>query len=219
MRSIVDHIGYAPLDRNTHMSLNESRKRLAELAPEMDHEAIDAICVVRNPWDWYVSRYFFRQQRDASQDGERVPADHCGEGSEGFRRHMLLLKEHIDNGTPVLNSDGEPARTRTYVPLTLSGWHYRIVGEGKPVYTGTTAVAPKSGGVLYGRFENFEHDVPDMLQKTAGWPHIRTHAIVTRWGKVNASRHTRYREYYDDELRNLVADWDQRYINEFGYEF
>jgi hypothetical protein len=202
VRSLVDHSPVPVLDRSTHISLAEARSKLRRLMPDADPESVPAFCFVRNPWDWYVSRYFFRLQRDRTPGEEVVPADFCGGGVEGFRKHMRLLQKHVEADTPVPNEAGRPAMTRTYKPVMLSEWHAMLVGDAKP---------------RIGRFENFSRDIADIIAPLSGMPHGRILSIVS--ARINSSRHKPYQAYYDDALRKLVAGWDAPYIEEFGYEF
>jgi hypothetical protein len=188
------------LDQVTHITLKDAKQRLAKLGVTHD---VPSFCFVRNPWDWYLSRYCFRNQGTYDPDDQYLPADHCGDGPEGFRKHMLILKDAIDNGDCIRTIDGEPAGTRTYRPITLSEWHYKMT-EGKVSKVG--------------RFENFTQDAIDIFQSMC--PVLDKNTLILTFGsKVNFSKHEHYREYYDDELKNLVEQWDKRYIDEFGYSF
>lgn len=187
----------------THITVKDARRELAKILGEQAAAASKAFCFVRNPWDWYVSRFFFRAQRDHWENEEIVPADFWKNGDGNFRRHMEMLKHAIDTGRPILAENGEAASTRTYAPITLSGWHYKMT----------------DGGVdRVGRFENFLEDLVAILTSTSDMKEERIRKIIGN-RKVNDSQHRNYRDYYDDELKQWVAEWDARYIEEFRYEF
>lgn len=202
-RLIVSHAG-PPVHHwmLTHLTVRDARTKLEESFGKSVAENAKAFCFVRNPFDWYVSRFFFRAQRDHWENEEVVPADFWKNGEGNFRKHMEMLKHAIDTGTPILGPGGEPAETRTYDPITLSGWHYNMT----------------DGGVDHiGRFENFLPELTRILTSISGMQAADIQRIGAR--KVNASQHRDYRDYYDDEMRQWVAEWDARYIEEFGYEF
>jgi hypothetical protein len=201
IRTLCKHPQLYILEFNlTHLTLKESKQRLKELGVTHD---VPSFCFVRNPWDWYLSRYCFRSQGTYDADDQYIPADHCGDGPEGFRKHMLILKDSISNGNCVRTIDGEPSGTRTYRPITLSEWHYKMV---------------EGGTVKVGRFENFTQDAVDILNSLC--PFISKDSLFKFFRvKVNESKHEHYRKYYDNELKKLVEKWDKRYIDEFGYSF
>jgi hypothetical protein len=188
------------IDKTTHVTIEKSRKKLKELGVAHD---VPSFCFVRNPWDWYVSRCCFRDQRNKWEGEQYLPIDHCGKGPEGFRKHMLALKDVIDRGDCVRDAKGNPAETRTYDPITLSGWHYKMT----------------EGGISkIGRFENFKQDAVDIFKSVC--PFLEKEVLEEAFReRTNTSEHGHYREYYDDELKDLVEQWDKRYIDEFGYSF
>lgn len=202
-RVLISRSGVPVLDPATNRNVEECYDIMGKVAPDLDPASVPIFCFVRNPWDWYVSRYFFRNQRKHYPGEVNIPADYCGEGVRGFRKHMRLLKRHWESGEPLMNELGKPAGT-DYDPLTLSGWHkMRLKGA--------------KGEIRIGRFENFSEDLIRIFQPLSG---MDREAILEILGKrVNSSRHADYREHYDDELRDLVAEWDAGYIKEFGYVF
>ena len=87
-------------------------------------------------------------------------------------------------------------------------------GSGSAQATFTDFVSdPESGEVLVdfiGRFERLAEDFEEIGRKLgleAALPH------------VNRSDHHGYRQYYDDETRELVAEWCKRDIEWIGYTF
>ena len=203
IRLLISHSGMPILDQATNRNIKECYEIMSRLAPDMDPASMPIFCFVRNPWDWYVSRYFFRNQRDRSQDAVAIPADTCGEGVEGFQKHMRLLKASWESGDPVLNEFGKPAGT-DYAPIMLSGWHeMRLDGV--------------RGPMRVGRFENFTEDTVTIFRSLSGVSRDKIMELIM--ARVNASRHDKYRDYYDDELKTMVAEWDADYIEKFGYRF
>ena len=72
---------------------------------------------------------------------------------------------------------------------------------------------------MVGRFENFSQDFSDILSKCQDRLEADQLLYMAEEGKINASQHRDFRDYYNDETRQWVAEWDAAYIAEFGYRF
>ena len=113
--------------KQTHKSLSELRELARKHWPDMA-DTIPSFCVTRNPWDWYVSRYF-HIQRDiqAGLRKNNVLLEHAGNDVEGFQKHLKLLKEVKEGDRIVRDTDGEVGRTgRTWWHLSISEWHNHL---------------------------------------------------------------------------------------------
>lgn len=194
--------GIVPLDEITHQSASELRQRLGAIAGTEAAKAARTMVVVRNPWDWYVSRYFFRLQRDKGKK-KPLPIDECGESPEGFRRHLWMLDEALFSGTDILDKDGNPAESDDFRPITLSEWHNRLADEPLDIVA---------------RFETLAADLSHSLAPILGVPE---QVLKERLGasKANISVHPHYKSLYDDSSQSLVERWEAQYISRFGYKF
>lgn len=62
-----------------------------------------------------------------------------------------------------------------------------------------------------GRYETLQESFNEICE--------RINIPATNLGRKNASDHTTYSEYYDDELRDIVADFYSEDLKRFGYDF
>jgi len=187
---------------NSHMTMTES---LEELTKHGKNLKVPAFCVVRNPWDWYVSRYFFRQKEiTRNKIGPQAKLEECGNSVAGFQKHMEMLRDYKERGIPVeriLNRGWAP---RIWKGLTLTDYfNYMCIPEPKHII----------------KLENFPNDMINLMRTLA--PSIFDEKTLTRKlaSKYNASQHDKYQDYYSEELRDMVADWDKDFIKRFEYEF
>jgi len=191
----------------THETLSSLRGMIPKHWPNIDPEKVPAFVVVRNPWDWYVSRYFHVQRMIHEEGGRKnnVPLEHAGNSPEGFREHMRLLEEAKDGDRIVRDADGNVGRTgRNWWHFTLSEWHYHMV-DGRVDHVA--------------RFENLAQDMAGIRRKVGISPkEVENATRIFRRQKVNSSKHPPVAQCYTPELAAKVAEWDKRYIEEFGYE-
>jgi hypothetical protein len=146
---------------------------------------------IRNPWDWYVSRYFYftvirwhLQERGCRESGLRC------DPPLSFRDHLLANTEN------------------DWFWLTHRYRHLFCDDDGKLLlhYVGRQEHIGKSLDEVFsmrGFTPSMGYDEWDANNKT----------------KRNASPHNHYSEYYDEELIRLIAQKDKSLINTYNYEF
>jgi len=190
-----------------------------------DAAGLPVVGMVRNPWDWYVSWYAFNkrpnihnQLYNVVSDGGRASfidtiTNLVNLGCEGSQ-HQAHRDALIGLLPETLDGNRGAGLTRSSIrDLVESGTGYyswlfgRMLGDADPA---TTHV---------GRFENLQDDFLDIMEALSV---PETGAMKTELagrGRRNASRHTHYSHYYDDELRDLVAGRDSRIVETWGYRF
>lgn len=172
-----------------------------------------AFCIVRNPWEWYVSWSAHVIERAEWKDPALWNPQKRRVWKSGFRSGRASFKETITAACegrvkdPVykrMRREGvDPARVDLYSAYvqTLAG---RAIDE---------------GAIEVGRFESLRPFVTDFLGR-AGVP--LEEDLVTQLAKappVLASTHRPYQDYYDDELRDLVGHHAGWLVDRFGYSF
>jgi hypothetical protein len=182
-------------------------ERSIELLNDNGYKKVPSFAFVRNPWEWYVSMFFFRQKLiENGTEKQYIMLERTGNDVNGFRKYMDLLKRMVCDGeNHVVDQKGGIIWGRTYTHLTLSDWHDTLVC---------------SGVDHIGRMETFASDLGVILNKVA--PLVFNKGVVIQranGSKPNASKHEHYRKYYTDELIEVVSLMDKKYIEEFGYSF
>lgn len=196
------------LIEDSHIKLSEARKKL--LDKNIDPNTVPSFVFTRNPWEYFVSRYFQRQ-RDLKNEKQYIIIERMGNNIEGFQRHMHLLAEIAEKtdisqpiGNYILTDKGTAAYGRTFQYLSISSWHYQLA-DGKIDFIG--------------KFENLIEDLKKILVQLAPNVFNAKEIEKKRESFVNKSIHDHYSIYYNNELKDLVAKWDASYINEFKYDF
>jgi len=200
----------------THISLKESKKRLQNHLKCKDDDIrlqIPSFAFVRNPWDYCVSRYFFRQKLIKNNtEKQHIIIERLENNEKGFMDHMYMLaelSEKMENYTDsfnkfVLTEKGEVARGRSFNFLSISGWYESLVDEQIS---------------HIGRFENFSQDLIKILLKICPENFTQNELKNKTKKTINVSKHVYYKSYYNQELIDLVAKWDEQYIKKFKYDF
>jgi hypothetical protein len=187
-----------PNDLHPHAAYAEVKERYSHLP---------MLCFVRNPWDWYVSWYFYLTQHppDDPQTLDDMPmwVNAFERGKSDFRTvvRRALTGERFGNR---LTSDLMRERGIDHYSAL-----YRIkVGDG----VDQRKVEP-------GRYENLIEDLLSFLARHRVPVSAEFEKQIRSHPPVRASRRGDYRDYYDDELRDLVREKAHEIIERYGYEF
>jgi hypothetical protein len=159
-----------------------------------EYARLPVLAFVRNPWDWYVSHYAYhvaREPRDARI--ELLFAN--GSSFESFLRTALYGANFPVTGK-IMQS--EKIDFYTVVLRNLTG--------------------PEEG-IWFGRFENLREDFQRFLETIAAPVTDELRDKIRSAPPENASDRRPYRDYYTDELRDLVAERSRLIIDRFGYSF
>jgi hypothetical protein len=183
----------------------------ADLPPA--YRGLPVFALVRNPWDWYVSWYHYLM-------GTGRPRAHR-KRVEQMNPLWLKVSDgfHNDFGTTVRNLldesywQGEPhpgpimklAREQDVGMLTV---HYRRQLDDVPLEQ-----------LVVGKSETCREDLLVFLRGVRVTVDQKFERDLLNRRPVNRSKRGDYGEYYDDELRDLVAH-KERYMNSaYGYTY
>ena len=190
-------------DRRFHLTLLDSRKVVEKRGGDPD---VPSFCIVRNPWDWYVSAYSFlgsHGRGGVSRIGGNADADQKKQhNQEKFKAFVRAVSDRNETGNP------HPECQWRY-------WLKRFKTYGECFYTMTEP------GIDYiGRFENLSEDLSDILGKfdslELGDERVKSELSKR---KAHKTAHAPYRDFYDEDTKQIVADMEKKFIEEFGYEF
>lgn len=174
---------------------DDSHAPVDAVRPELRGQPVFAL--VRNPWSWYVSWYTFCKTLGSNPQFNRnyVPGPHS------FKRTIanLLRPNH---GSPDIDTF---MREQNIGLLEMHRFH--VLCMGVDLYDTNCGRLERLAADFIGFLD--ERNIPyppRLLDDLAGKP-------------TNATRHEHYSNYYDAELRDLVADKERRIISHFGYRF
>jgi hypothetical protein len=165
------------------------------------------LCVVRNPWDWYVSWYQHVMKRGPQL--ARLAPGHPKRASweTAFHGGRSSFEEMVSKACQG-RLDHPFAKSARRRDSDLYTEHVRILA----------GPAIKRGSLEVGRFEEL---VP-FLVGFLGRHGLLTESIrdaVEQSPAVNATEHGPYHSYYDRDLRELVAHKARWLIERFDYAF
>jgi hypothetical protein len=194
-----------------HLRLDEDAPRLPthasydELAARFRDRP--AFCVVRNPWDWYVSWYHHSISRGPKvarldpSDPKRVNWEGLFEGGRSTFKETVSRMCHGQLVHPFASE----ARRRD---VDLYSEYVRVLA-GRAI---------EEDRVEPGRFEELVPFLVDFLDRQQLLSDSLRDAIEGS-PATNTSEHGPYRGYYDDDLRDLVSHKARPVIERFGYSF
>ena len=183
-----------------HSPYRALRREVARGALPAAVADLPVIAFVRNPWDWYVSWYHHEMVQPP--DRSRWWLDRYDFASQDFKQ--IVTKACTE-------SSGEQMQMRLMRRERMdfySAGFALLVKEGVP-----------DGAIEVGRFENLRDDFLAFLGRHGVPVDGAFEEAVRSSVPVNVSARSDYRGYYDDELRELVADRASDLIAEYGYTF
>jgi hypothetical protein len=159
------------------------------------------IAGIRNPWDWYVSVYFFMEQHYVNRTGgfagpwnsaQKAWAERYSKGNnvEGFRRALPELLEVIHG-----QDKGFIRPQHEFVSLN-----------------GELAVRPI-------RFERLREEVIEALEETGAEVTQQMRNQIMRRPPMNMSGHAAYTDLYTRRLMVLVRQYEEWMVETFKYRF
>lgn len=158
---------------------------------------------VRNPWDWYVSNYFFyRQHWQDKTGGYLLPSERWIVPERDFAE--MFSRSKVGDGFAENIADVIQGK---YVHTQMLRTFNRLVRSG-------------SNELRIGKFENLRTDAGKLI----AWASAErvtddlAHALTLK-APANTARHKPYQTYYCPALRDLVSKCDKELIDEFGYNF
>jgi len=180
---------------------------------------------IRNPWDWYVSWYHFQKR-------SYIDAQHQGDPKifsfyDIVSNHNTLgFKETIINLLDIDVKMGEEIKQLFLKDIYMNTRRGHRVGDIDAVINNkdgfyskrVNTIAPYKEEITWGRAENLNSDLVRILSKYVTLDDSQINKLLTM-PKENTSDRGDYRDYYDDELINLVAEKDKSLIEHFEYTY
>lgn len=156
--------------------------------------------IVRNPWDRAVSTYFYLQSMNE---------DHIH-----YYWNEYMVK-YIQSNNLTFEQFIDIIGGKNYKECFFDRWHHENNNrkiENILFPNQASFLKPNLQDMDYiGRFENLQEDFNTICDKI-GIPQQKL-------PHKNKSKHKHYTEYYNDETRQIVADYYAKDIEHFGYEF
>lgn len=174
---------------------------------------LPVFALVRNPWDWYVSWYHYLMGTGRPR-AHRKRVEQMNpfwlKVSGGFRNDFgttvrNLLDESYWQGEPHPGPIMKLAREQDVGMLTV---HYRRQLDAVPLEQ-----------LVVGKSETCRDDLLVFLRGIRVQADEKFERDLLKSRPVNRSKRGHYREYYDDELRDLVAHKERCIVSGYGYTF
>lgn len=170
-----------------------------------DRAKLPWLAGVRNPWDWYVSLYFFMEQQFVGGGGQfAVPREERVPGAR-------IWEDRFTRGNNVQGF-------RAALPDMLHALHeeknYALIPPQKNFQQidGKLVVRPV-------RFERLREEIVVALEETGAEISPRLRHFVTNRKAANTSDHQEYGLFYTTELQKLVYRHEEWVAETFGYRF
>jgi hypothetical protein len=174
---------------------------------------------VRNPWGYYVSWYAFQADRAQPNALYRLTSD---DGRRDFKGTIHALLSLASDETRLARLIAEMPGAYGNRGINLPGFALagiRGSGLGFYSYLYRYMFGPDDGRVRIGRMETLRDELPAMLESTGTPLNDEMRTFIAQAAPRNTTEHSRYTDYYDEELSARVADLDAPVIARHGYAF
>jgi hypothetical protein len=186
--------------------------------------SLPVIGVIRNPWDWYVSWYAFNNLRGVKNPlfnivsrgkqagfsetiGNLVRYPEASSSNSIMKSsHKALLSEHFEH-------DGGAGFTKACVD------EFNSATEGYFSLLVKRMLGDRRDNVHLIRFESLEQDLRQVLCRLGVGEAEAIQRYMAEEPKKNSSARGHYTQYYESQLRALIAEKDKGIIERFGYTF
>jgi hypothetical protein len=192
----------------------------ASLLPQ-ELRALPLLGFVRSPWSYYVSWYAFQSQRPRPNALFRSVSE---DGTLDFKasvRNLIELGNDAQRLERVLarlpDRYGEAAFGLNLPAFALAP--IRASGLGFYSFLFRYMYAAPGLEPVVGTCENLRADLIAFFESAGVETSPALRAFVATAAPRNASAHGDWRDYYDRELADLVAERDASVIERFGYRF
>jgi hypothetical protein len=175
---------------------------------------------IRNPWEFYVSLYYYVWPRDAASILVSWMSENGRLGFEGSIRNLLNLgvnDERLDGLIEML-----PERldySKRHIPSVTKDAMDRVRGTGVGYYSlRFNQMFGNGDDIFFCRLETLRRDLVAFFEGIgAATDELRDYVLCS--DKKNAAEHLHYSIYYTPELADLVLIRDRPLIERFGYMF
>lgn len=183
-----------------------------------EYRSLPVLGTVRNPWDYYVSWYFFQQGQARPNPLFRICSDDGRLGFPETVRNLASLSSNPAKRDALRHAlpDRFLAAGLNLTKACLDELRGKDIGFYSFLYDRMYAGA---GDVTIVPAEDLRARIRTALERLGAMPNARIDLFLEQAPRMNVSRHAPYREYYDAELRSLVGRLDWPVIEKHGYQF
>lgn len=190
---------------------------IAKHGPDVEipeqYRDLPRFALARNPWDWHVSWYHYLMgagRPDEHRDRVRVINPWFVELSGDFTLDFAATMRRLY----------DPAGALTFAPQSM----VRLAAEEEVDLLTMhlrrqTGASLAEGRVTMGRFESLRRDFAAFLTTTGVPISDKFRLDLFERPPVNRSQRSRFQDYYDEELRDLIGRLAAGTIARYGYTF
>lgn len=227
----TDHLVYIHLHKSGGTFINEALMRFMPGARQLGYHlpcrmippvlrALPVLGFVRNPWSYYVSWYTFQSSMAIGNAVFRSMSDDKSLGFAATIRNLLSLGQP---GSPrldaLLEALPEAYGTKGLNLPRAALAPIRDSGLGFYAYLHQYMFSGHGGRIFLGKTEQMREDFLAFLARYGIPASDSLRDYILNEPARNRSEHRPYMEFYDEELREMVAERDASVIRSYGYRF
>lgn len=184
----------------------------------LEYRSLPVLGTVRNPWDYYVSWYFFQQGQARPNALFQICSNDRQLGCAETIRNLASLATDSARLNALRrelpNAFGPAGLNLT--KACLDDLRGREVGFYSFLHNRMYAGAE---ALTIVQMERLREGLRQALAHFGVLPNDRVDLFLEQAPRLNVTSHEPYGHYFDDELRDLVGALDRKIITEHGYRF
>ena len=174
---------------------------------------------VRSPWSYYVSWYSFQAARPRPNALYRLLSDEGRRDFKGTVHNLLQLGSSLELLDRLVEVLPQAYGNRGINLPRFALAPIRGSGLGFYAYLYHYMFGTADSALTVGRTESLRQELPRMLESIGQPMSAGMRDFIDYAAPRNVARHARYTDFYDDGLRDLVAERDSSIIARHSYQF
>jgi len=195
---------------------------------DMEHTYKVKFCTIRNPWDWYISYYFYADIANKNFWQQKIDQQFVGNFNQWVQK--LLNNEYLDVEYSHSEYENYPLlrRFKHMKKLNIGLYTQMFLDYCLVLSLDTISIDDLNIELINSRLgvnnvcklENLKHDLLSIFRKSKIELHNKDIPHVQKTNRPYPFNYLKSRyDFYEEETKNLIYEKDKLFVEKYGYQF